>query len=79
VTHIDLTQDVRDVYGSGARKRLARELRVSPETVKDWLAGRWPASRHRELGEVLLTHIERQEARLEQIKDRARALAGMGK
>jgi hypothetical protein len=73
---LDLTADFNAVLGRGARKQLARDTRVSDQTTKRWFAGYWPACRQRELGELLLAHIERQEARLSEIKDRARLLAG---
>jgi hypothetical protein len=70
-----LASDFTAVLGRGARKQLARQAGVSPETVKDWFAGTWPVSRGRQLAELLIQNIERQERMLGEIKERALALA----
>jgi hypothetical protein len=65
---------VQEVYGRDARKRLARDAGVSPDTVKGWLSGRWPASRQRQIAELLLVNIEGKQAMLRGIQERVRLI-----
>jgi ribonuclease I len=64
---LDLAEAFRVVLGPGARKQLARETAVSPDAVKKWFAGEWPASRRNQLNDVLIRHVEHRQRMLNEI------------
>lgn len=62
------------VLGPGTRKRLAREIGVSPEAVKRWFSGRWPAARKQQFAFLLIRHADAQQQKLDEIKRLAQSL-----
>lgn len=50
---------LRDVYGHGATKKIARRFNVSVHAAKVWLDGRFPESRTQQLAAIVREDIAR--------------------
>lgn len=68
---LDLAAALNAVLGRGARKRLAAEACVPTETAKNWLEGRYPAARKRQLSAILIRHCDQQRKALDAILQQA--------
>lgn len=66
----DAAAILRDVYGHGAAKKIARRFNVAVRTSKAWLAGRFPENRTNELAAVVRAELERIDARNNEIRKR---------
>src|SRR4051812_3799414 len=52
---------LRDVFGAGAAKKIARRFGVAIETANNWLDGLFPESRTEELAAVVREDLARRE------------------
>lgn len=66
----DAAAILRDVYGHGAAKKIARRFNVAVVTAKVWLAGRFPETRTQELAAVVREELDRIDERNKQIRKR---------
>lgn len=64
----DTAAILRDVYGHGAAKKIARRFNVAVRTSKAWLAGRFPETRTQELTAAIREELDKIDARHSQIR-----------